>query len=192
MPANICIYCGSNPGTDSAYAIAAQTLGHYLADHGHTLVYGGGNVGLMGIVADAALANGGQVIGVITEQLVGLEVVHRGLSKLHIVDTMHTRKAKMAELADCFIALPGGVGTLEEIIEVFVWTQLDIHRKACGFLNVKGYYDGLNIQFEHMVTSGFLKPKQKAQIEFGEDPSELVERLLGIEIQPIDKRLDHA
>jgi hypothetical protein len=144
----------------------------------------------MGITADAALAAGGNVIGVITEHLVQMEVVHRGLSELFIVDTMHTRKAKMAELADCFIALPGGVGTLEEIIEVFVWTQLDIHRKACGFLNINGYYRGMLQLLEDMVGSGFLKATQMQQIEFGKESAELVERLLAVKIVPIDKRLD--
>jgi uncharacterized protein (TIGR00730 family) len=144
----------------------------------------------MGITADAALAAGGKVIGVITEHLVQMEVVHRGLSELFIVDTMHTRKAKMAELADCFIALPGGVGTLEEIIEVFVWTQLDIHRKACGFLNINGYYRGMLQLLEDMVGSGFLKATQMQQIEFGKESAELVERLLAVKIVPIDKRLD--
>jgi uncharacterized protein (TIGR00730 family) len=119
-----------------------------------------------------------------------MEVVHRGLSELFIVDTMHTRKAKMAELADCFIALPGGVGTLEEIIEVFVWTQLDIHRKACGFLNINGYYRGMLQLLEDMVGSGFLKATQMQQIEFGKESAELVERLLAVKIVPIDKRLD--
>jgi len=190
--ANICIYCGSNPGVDPAFAEAARTLATYLAQNGHTLVYGGGDVGLMGIAADAAISAGGDVIGVITERLVEMEVVHRGLTHLHIVDTMHTRKAMMAELSDCFIALPGGVGTLEEIMEVFVWTQLDIHRKACGFLNVKGFYRGILQLLEDMVSSGFLKEAQKAQIMFGEDPIELVQRLLQTEIQPIDKRLNRA
>lgn len=188
--ASICIYCGANPGNDPTFTEAAHALGSYLAEQGHTLVYGGGNVGLMGIVADAAIKAGGTVIGVITEQLVAMEVVHRGLTELHVVDTMHLRKAKMAALSDCFIALPGGVGTLEEIFEVFVWTQLDIHRKACGFLNVNGYYRGIVQLLDDMVASGFLKATQRRQIEFGEDPAELIERMLSVIIVPIDKRLN--
>jgi uncharacterized protein (TIGR00730 family) len=189
--ANICVYCGSNPGNDPIFLEHAVQLGRYLAKEGHTLIYGGGNVGLMNVLANATLEAGGAAIGIITEQLVALEVAHEGLTECIIVDSMHARKAKMAALADCFIALPGGTGTLEEIIEVFVWTQLDLHRKACGLLNANGFYRGLKALLEQMVRAGMMKATQRDQLLFREDPIELVEDLLAYTVVPIDKRLDH-
>ncbi len=152
------MYCGSSTGHDPVYAHAASQLGASIADRGLTLVYGGGNVGLMGTVADAALRAGGRVHGVITEALLGAEVAHRQLTELEIVPTMHDRKARMAELADGFVALPGGFGTFEELFEVLTWTQLGIHSKPIVLVNVAGYWDPLLSQTRHATEQGFMKP----------------------------------
>lgn len=153
----ICVFAGSSKGTRPEYAAAARTLGIELAGRGLELVYGGGNIGLMGIVADAVLDRGGRVTGVIPERLADLEVAHREVSDLRIVDTMHERKAVMAELSDGFIALPGGIGTLEELFEAVTWNVLHIHDKPCGLLNVGGYYDGLLQFLRHTVDERFFK-----------------------------------
>lgn len=155
----ICVFAGSSKGARPEYAAAAQTLGIELAGRGLELVYGGGNIGLMGIVADAVLNRGGRVTGVIPERLADLEVAHREVSDLRIVDTMHERKAVMAELSDGFIALPGGIGTLEELFEAVTWNVLHIHDKPCGLLNVGGYYDGLLQFLRHTVDERFFKAK---------------------------------
>src|SRR6185503_14872599 len=136
----LCVFCGSSPGHDPAYGAAAAQLGRVLAERGIGLVYGGGRVGLMGILADAALAAGGEVIGVIPQALLDREIGHRGLTQLRVVDSMHSRKALMGDLADGFIALPGGIGTLEELFEVWTWAQLGLHRKPCGLLDANGFY----------------------------------------------------
>lgn len=156
----IAVYCGSNSGSNPAFRLAAQTLGQELARAACTLVYGGSHAGLMGAVADAALQAGGRVVGVIPEALVRREVAHRGLSELQVVNSMHERKARMNELAEAFVALPGGIGTLDEIIEMFTWTQLGIHRKPCALLNIEGYYDGLLAFLRSMVQQGFLRHAQ--------------------------------
>lgn len=155
----ICVFAGSSRGARPEYAAAARTLGVELAGRGLELVYGGGNIGLMGVVADAVLDRGGQVTGVIPERLADLEVAHREVSELRIVDTMHERKAVMAELSDGFIALPGGIGTLEETFEAVTWNVLHIHDKPCGLLNVGGYYDGLLQFLRHTVDERFFKAK---------------------------------
>jgi uncharacterized protein (TIGR00730 family) len=147
----LCVFCGSSTGRHPAFADAAQVLATELARRNIEIVYGGGNIGLMGVVADAALAAGGRVIGVIPEGLVARELAHPGVSALHVVASMHERKALMADLSDGFIALPGGFGTLEEFCEVVTWTQLGIHQKPCGLLNVEGYYDGLLAFFAHAL-----------------------------------------
>jgi uncharacterized protein (TIGR00730 family) len=163
---NVCVYCGSSVGDDPAYATAAVALGRELAARGVGLVYGAGNVGLMGVVADAALAAGGKVVGVIPEALARWEVAHGGLTEIHVVQTMHERKALMADLSDAFIALPGGFGTLEELFEVLTWTQLGFHRdvpnKPCGILNVAGFYDPLLAFLDGMVERRFLRPEHRA------------------------------
>jgi uncharacterized protein (TIGR00730 family) len=156
----ICIFCGSRPGRRPDYRAAAETLGRKLAERGLGLVYGGGNIGLMGITADACLAAGGQVIGIIPDALVGREVAgreveHSGLSRLEVVDSMHTRKARMAELADGFIALPGGFGTFEELFEILTWAQLGFHGKPIGLLDVAGYYAPLLALCDQAVTEAF-------------------------------------
>ena len=147
----VCVFSGSSPGADIAYRAAATDLGHRLADRGIELVYGGAHVGLMGTVADAALEGGGHVIGVIPQSLVDREIAHPGVSDLRIVDSMHERKAQMAELSDAFVALPGGVGTLEELFEVYTWNQLGLHAKPLGLFNVRGYFDGLARFLDHAV-----------------------------------------
>lgn len=154
---SIAIFCGSSSGNDTHYIESAQLVGEYLAQHDITLVYGGGKVGLMGAVADSALAHGGKVIGVIPQDLVDREIAHEGLTELHVVANMHERKFKMAELADGFIALAGGAGTLEEISEQWTWAQLGIHQKPCAFLNTLGYYDPLIEMIHQMAEKQFTK-----------------------------------
>lgn len=157
----VCVFCGSNLGNDPAYRAAATEVGRVLAELGLTLVYGGGRVGLMGILADAALAAGGRVIGVIPQPLAAKEIAHSGLTHLHLVSSMHERKALMMELADGFIALPGGFGTLEEFFEVLTWSQLGIHRKPCGLLNVARYFDPLVAFLDAAAASGFLADEHR-------------------------------
>ncbi|CAN0409921.1 unnamed protein product [Phaeothamnion confervicola] len=173
----ICVFCGANAGNRAEYGDAAQSLASVLVRHGLGLVYGGGNVGLMGRLADAMLQAGGEVVGVIPQHLVAKEVAHRGVTALHIVDTMHQRKAMMNELSDAFIALPGGYGTLEEFFEILTWSQLGIHRKPSGLLNVAGYYDGLLAMLDHAVDEGFLKATFRRLVIADTDADVLVQRL---------------
>jgi uncharacterized protein (TIGR00730 family) len=187
MMRTICVYCGSSPGERPEFLAAARHVGELIGRGGHRLVYGGGNVGLMGAVADAAMLHGAKAIGVIPQRLVDKEVAHDELSELITVDSMHERKHTMAELADCFLALPGGVGTLEEIIEVLVWTQLGIHQKPCGLLNVTGYYDRFIAFLDHMRAMGFLKDYHHAQLLVGDDPEQLIDRLLTTKVEYLDK-----
>ncbi len=173
---SICVYCGSSPGADPAYMAAATAFGALLAGHGLRLVYGGGDVGLMGAVADGALAAGGEVVGVIPRALMALEVGHRGLTELRVVESMHERKATMAELADGFVALPGGLGTFEELFEVLTWNQLGFHRKPTGLLNVGGYYDGLVGFLDESVEARFVRPEHRAMLLCDDDPERLLKR----------------
>ena len=175
---SIAIFCGSSSGNDPVYAEAARAMGQAIAGGGHRLVYGAGSVGLMGIVADEVLRLDGEVLGVIPQFLVDMEVGHTGCTELIVTRTMHERKQAMADAADAFIALPGGIGTLEEIIEVFTWLQLGLHRKPCGLLNVNGYYDHLVGFLGHMVEERFLKSKQAAGMHVGKDAQELLDRML--------------
>jgi uncharacterized protein (TIGR00730 family) len=167
----LCVFCGSSHGSNPAYAEAAAHAGKELASRGIGLVYGGGNVGLMGVLADSVLAAGGHVTGVIPEALMAKEVGHRGLPDLRVVKTMHERKALMAELADGFVALPGGIGTFEEFFEIVTWAQLGLHSKPCGLLNVNGFYDPLLRLLDHAIAERFVKPKQRdlviAEADFG-------------------------
>ena len=165
----ICVYCGSNAGNNPAYAAQAKALGARLAAEGIALVYGGGNVGLMGIVADAVLANGGDVIGVIPQQLVDWEVAHRGVTRLEVVDSMHTRKARMFELSDGFVALPGGFGTLDEMFEMLTWRQLGLGKKPCAFLDVNGFWQPLMAMLDSMVLERFLHAEQRNDLWHGDD-----------------------
>jgi uncharacterized protein (TIGR00730 family) len=172
----ICVFCGASSGADPAYAAAARTVGAALAGRGIDLVYGGGRVGLMGAVADAALAAGGRVTGVIPSALVDRELAHRGLSELRIVTTLHERKALMADLADGFIALPGGLGTLEELAEVLSWAQLELHTKPIGALDVGGYFGALAGFLDHATAEGFIAPAQRRLLMIETDLDALLDR----------------
>src|SRR5208282_5412454 len=174
---SICVFCGSNAGNSPIYAEAARALARAIASRGVRIVYGGGNVGLMGVIAEAALAAGAQVTGVIPHALHEREVGHRGLADLRVVNSMHERKALMAELADAFIALPGGLGTFEEMFEMLTWVQLGIHRKPCGILNVAGFYDNMIAFLDHAVATGFLKPEHRGILVIEREPQALLERL---------------
>lgn len=190
----ICVFCGANPGHNPLYRNEAEKLGQLLAAHAIELVYGGGNIGLMGVVADACLTAGGSVIGVIPEALMGKEVngqhiEHRALNRLEIVDSMHTRKARMAELADAFIALPGGFGTFEELCEILTWSQLGFHVKPVGLLNVNGFYDPLLALFDHAVAEGFLRPQNRAMALVDNDSEQLLEQLRHYRAEPVSKWL---
>jgi uncharacterized protein (TIGR00730 family) len=173
----ICVFCGSSVGTRPAYATAARELGRTLAERGLGIVFGGGKVGLMGVLADAALAAGGEAIGVIPEALVAREIAHNGLTKLHVVRSMHERKTLMADLADAFIALPGGYGTFEEFFEAVTWTQLGIHKKPCGLLNVDGYYDALLALLDRAVGEGFVRAANRSLVLDAPDVSGLLDKL---------------
>jgi len=173
----ICVFCGSSPGARPRYADAARSLGNALAKRSIELVYGGGNVGLMGVLADATLEAGGRVIGVIPESLRALEVAHQGLPDLRVVQSMHERKALMADLADGFIALPGGLGTFEELLEIATWSQLGIHSKPIGLLNVAGYFDALLALLDHAVAERFLRPEQREQLLVADAPQSLLDHL---------------
>ena len=174
---SICVFCGSRPGTNPAYALAARHMGQVLAARGIRLVYGGGRVGLMGVLADAALAAGGRVVGVIPEALLRLEVGHRALTELHVVPNMHARKRMMAELSDAFVALPGGIGTFEELFEVWTWRQLGYHGSPLGLLDVDGYYQGLLQFMGRTVGDGFLDPTHLGLLMVDTDSARLVERI---------------
>ncbi len=174
---SICIFCGSNLGIRPAYRLAAEQLASLLVQRGIDLVYGGGNIGLMGVLADSMLASGGKVIGVIPESLMAREVGHRGLTELRVVNSMHQRKALMSDLSDAFIALPGGFGTFEEFCEVVTWSQLGIQEKPCGLLNVAGYYDPLLRLFDNAVREGFLHPDNRALVLDDHDPERLLEKM---------------
>jgi uncharacterized protein (TIGR00730 family) len=187
---SICVYCGSSPGKDPAFLHAAREVGTLIAKRGLTLVYGGGNVGLMGVLADTVLAAGGRVVGVIPDHLVRWEVGHNGLTERHVVASMHERKAKMISLADGFLALPGGVGTLEEIVEAFVWMQLGLHAKPCALLNINGYYDPLVKFLEQMVESRFLRPEQLTQLVVAREPTEALDRLASFTPKAVEKWID--
>jgi uncharacterized protein (TIGR00730 family) len=188
----ICVFSGSSPGADLAYRAAATDLGNRLADRGIELVYGGASVGLMGVVADAALEGGGRVIGVIPQSLVDREVAHPGLSDLRVVDSMHERKALMAELSDAFVALPGGVGTLEELFEVYTWNQLGLHAKPLGLFNVRGYFDGLARFLDHAVAERFVTRAHRAMLLVSEDLEALLDGLARWEAPLQPKWIDRA
>jgi uncharacterized protein (TIGR00730 family) len=174
--ASVCVFCGSNGGADPAYLDAAGAVGRGLADRGLRLVYGGGKVGMMGAVADAALAAGGDVVGVIPQQIFDLEIGHRGLDDLRVVGSMHERKALMADLSDAFIALPGGIGTFEELFEVYTWAQLGLHRKPLGLLDVCGYYAPLRAMLDHAVEQRFLRGETRAILAHADSLEALLDR----------------
>jgi len=175
----VCVFCGSNPGIRPEYADAARGLAAALVARGLELVYGGGNVGLMGIVADAVMTAGGTVTGIIPEALMRMEAGHRDVTQLHVVGSMHERKAMMAEMSDAFIALPGGIGTLEEVFEVWTWGQLGLHAKPAGFLDVGGFYRHLHAFLDHMTAEGFLKQRHRDMVTLSSDPMVLLDGFAG-------------
>jgi len=177
----VCVFCGSSFGVRPVYAEVARTLGRLLAERGLELVYGGGNVGLMGAVADAVLDAGGRAIGVIPDAMVTHEVAHQGLTELHIVGSMHERKAMMADLSDGFVAMPGGIGTLDELFEIWSWSQLGIHAKPLGFLDVEGYYSHLQVFLDHVVAEGFMRERHRAMVAVEADPVGLLAAMGGFE-----------
>ncbi|MEP3045867.1 MAG: TIGR00730 family Rossman fold protein [Roseibium sp.] len=172
---SICVFCGSSYGSMKEYEEAAKATGKAIADAGYRVVYGGAKVGLMGTVADAALAAGGDVIGVLPKALQDKEIGHEGLTEFYQVDSMHDRKALMADLSDGFIALPGGVGTLEEIFEVWTWGQLGYHEKPCGFLNIEGYFDHLIAFLDHQTQEGFTKKVMRDMVQIADTPAGLID-----------------
>ena len=183
----LCVFCGSSAGHDPVFAAAARELGAAIARKRWGLVYGAGNVGLMGVLADAVLAAEGEVIGVIPEALVAKELAHRGLSELHIVASMHERKALMAELADGFVAMPGGFGTLDEFCEILTWAQLGLHRKPCGLLNVAGYFDPLLQQVERAVAGGFVRAEHQGLFVVETELMKLLQRLVKFTPPKVEK-----
>ena len=178
MTQRICVFCGSSEGARPDYAVAAKQTGGLIAERGLGLVYGGGNVGLMGAVADAALAKGGEVVGVIPESLLERELAHTGASTMHVVKNMLERKERMAELSSAFITLPGGTGTLDELFEMLTWSQLGLQNKPCGLLNLNGYYDPLLAMFDKAVEEGFLKAKYRSLLHVADNPEALLDKLL--------------
>jgi len=190
MIKNVCVFCGASSGSDPAFAAAAQGLGTELARAGRGLVYGGGRVGLMGILADATLAAGGSVIGVIPIAIANKEIAHSGLTDLRVVDSMHTRKALMADLSDAFIALPGGLGTLEELFEVWTWGQLGLHRKPYGLLNVSGFFTALLTFLDETTRLGFIRPEHREMLVVETDPAALLQRLDTHVSPPVPKWLN--
>ena len=187
---SICVYCGSNAGNRIVYTERAMALGDRIAKEGLSLVYGGGNVGLMGVVADAVLQAGGSVVGVIPEQLVNWEVAHKGVTKLEIVGSMHERKKRMFDISDAFVALPGGFGTLDEMFEMLTWRQLGIGNKPCAFLDVDGFYEPLIAMVERMVEQRFLHPDQRADLWHGEDIERMFDWMRNYTPASADKWID--
>lgn len=189
---SICVFCGSNPGHDPAYLEAAKTLGQRVVSHGYKLVYGGAEVGLMGAVADAALDSGGHVIGVMPRALVQKEIAHKNLSELHEVSSMHERKALMADLSDGFIALPGGVGTLEEIFEIWTWAQLGHHDKPLAFMNIAGFYDPLATFLDHQSDEGFVRKGHRNMAIFNDNADEILSAFEEYDAPELQKWVERA
>lgn len=183
----VCVFCGSSAGHRAEYEYAAVAMGEALVERGIELVYGGGNVGLMGVIADTVMRGGGKVVGVIPQALADREIANIGVTDLRVVDSMHTRKAMMAELSDAFIAMPGGVGTFEEFFEAVTWTQLGVHRKPCGLLNVEDFYTPLVNFIDHAVDEGFLKAVHRRAIVVSDDPDELLDALSDVELPDVPK-----
>ena len=185
----LCVFCGSNLGSDPAYAESARRVGRLLAERRIQLIYGGGRVGLMGALADAALEAGGTVIGVIPDALRRREIAHEGLTDLRVVQTMHQRKQRMADLSDGFLALPGGFGTFEEFCEILTWSQLGLHAKPCGLLNVKHYYAGLLALFDHAVAEQLLQPRNRAMVIAESEPDALLDAMQHYRAPPVEQWL---
>jgi uncharacterized protein (TIGR00730 family) len=187
---NICVYCGSSPGRLEAYSDTTRSLAQALVDRDLGLVYGGASVGLMGLMADSVLQLGGRVVGVIPESLAQKELAHTSLTELHVTASMHARKTLMAELSDGFIALPGGIGTLEEIFEIWTWAQLGFHTKPCGLLNVAGYYDGLIAFLGHAVAEQFVKPLHRSILSVEQEPNAMLDRFASYKAPSMHKWVD--
>jgi len=183
----VCVFCGSSAGASDVYAEAARRMGRALVDRGMSLVYGGGHVGLMGILADAVLEAGGEAIGVIPHALNSREIAHLNLTTLHVVDSMHERKAKMAAMADAFVAMPGGFGTYEEFFEAVTWTQLGVHKKPCGLLNVAGFYDPIVEFLDHAVREQFIRPAHRETVLVDSDPDRLLDALEKVVLPEVPK-----
>ena len=192
MLTTICVFCASSPGVDSRYGDSAREFGEMLARIGRRVVYGGGNTGLMGALAEGVLAASGEIVGVMPRHLVEREVAHRGLTRLHTVSSMHERKAMLAEMADAFVALPGGLGTLEEFTEIWTWGQLGLHRKPYGLLNVAGFYTPLLEFLDHALAQGFVRPEHRAMVHVAEDPAALLEAMEHAPPPALPKYLDRA
>ena len=186
MP-NICVYCGSNSGNDPSFVAAAKDLGSTIAAHGYGLVYGGANIGLMGTVADSVLASAGIVTGVMPKSLADKQIAHPGLSELIVTVSMHERKARMADLSDAFISLPGGLGTFEELFEIWTWAQLGFHQKPIAVLNVNGYYDKLIEFLEDSATKGFIKAAHQKMLLVSDSPAELIHKIESFTSPSVDK-----
>lgn len=189
---SICVFCGSSSGANPVYVDAAMALGARLAAQGRGLIYGGGNVGLMGVVADAVLNAGGTVVGIIPQHLLDLEVGHRGVTELRVVHSMHERKQQMSALADAFVLLPGGLGSLEEFFEIWTWGQLGLHQKPYGILNVAGYFDGLLTFVDHAVDEGFLRPEHRRLVVVADEPNDLLTELDGAHAPILPKWVDRS
>ena len=189
---SVCVFCGSNTGKDQVYRSAARSLGEAIVRRGLRLVYGGGRIGLMGVLGEAALAANGHVIGVTPQRLLDRELVHRGLSELHVVNSMNERKTLMAELSDAFIALPGGMGTLDEMFEMLTWNQLGFHRKPCGLLDAGNYYEHLMAFLDHSVAERFVTPEHRRMLMVEQDPDRLLLRLAAEPPPEVGKWLDPA
>ncbi len=187
---NLCVFCGSSVGLRASYTEATQKLGALMVNRGIGLVYGGGNIGLMGVIADAVMSAGGSVIGVMPRNLLAREIGHVGITELRVVDTMHQRKALMADLSSGFIALPGGYGTFDEFFEVVTWTQLGLHRKGCGLLNLDGYYDPLIAMLDRAVADGFIRPENRALVLDDNSPERLLERVMAFAPPATEQWLD--
>ncbi|MCC7031226.1 MAG: TIGR00730 family Rossman fold protein [Acidobacteria bacterium] len=183
----LCVFCGSSAGTNPAYAEAARRMGRELVARGIGLVYGGGHVGLMGVVADAVLEAGGEAVGVIPHALAAREIAHQRLTTLHVVASMHERKAMMADLADAFVAMPGGFGTYEELFEAITWTQLGLHKKPCGLLNVAGFYDAVVRFIDHAVAEQFIRPQHRAVLLVESEPARLIDALQAVTLPEVPK-----
>lgn len=190
MLRSVCVFSGSSVGFRAEYVAAAESLGRLCAESGIRLVYGGANRGLMGAVADACMGSGGEVTGVMPRFLVDREIAHRGISDLRVVESMHERKALMADLSDGFVALPGGFGTFEELLEAITWTQLGLQRKPCGVLNVMGFYDPLLALVQRAAEDGFMRPEHGALVHFADEPGELLRRMQNASIPEMGKWID--
>jgi uncharacterized protein (TIGR00730 family) len=188
----VCVFCAANPGAHPVYAERAAAMGRWLAQSGRRIVYGGGGTGLMGALADAALEAGGEVVGIMPRHLVDREVAHVGLTELHVVASMHERKALLAELSDGFLAMPGGLGTLEELFEIWTWGQLGLHRKPYGLFQVDGFYTPLLAFLDHAVATGFIRPENRAMLVVDDDPAALVGRMERARVPAVPRWLDRT